>query len=1038
MYPTDFYIAELLEKFISYFKKITDGHWNEIILGLISILLAFFFKKLKDIFCFLIRSIFTRKSNSGAIQIEGATIIDKNFKSQTLSIGKKRKYKAEDFYLAKIDYFCQWYGILNKWDIEREAYNKIKEEIKKAFADEIRQPKIIALIHGRGGSGKSTLLRRLAVDDEMKDFTVLWISDKGITDFYEKGINQLGNYSDKKFLVLIEDWYRIKQNTGNAREIINGICNYSNVRIIIGDRTIDNTISKEHIYDPDNNIIELSVRENKKTISKILDIIPGWKSTVDALLPDDNDYDSSLYLILWVVARTYQTKNKADNRSIIKHESLVGHFRTIVESDLRVLVREKYSGLARMLYYYGSVYSEHKTYMGFDIFLKLADYFKEEKTASKLAFTSRAVKPILDIYIHKTFGLTNATKQLPLVVFNHDLLADDGLSKVEIDGWQKFDDSIKLQILDIIVKEGDEISTSGFLYYTLYTVEDGVLSNQQKLDYIKFLFDKGNRGSYLCCIFNGSVEIADSEKEKYAFTILKDFNYDYSSASICYSLNLLKSRPEGIKAITNILSQPDFFKLPYGIVSTAMRLSNNETERQKAANDILSQPDFLKLPFNIVSPAMKISTNESIRHQAITVILSQPDFYKLPHQIVATALKIIQDEKTSTKILSEDFYKYPPEVISTALKISKDEKVIQKAAADIMMRPDFLKLSFEIVSSAMRISKNADLIQKAASDILSEPGFFKSSFMKVLTALKISKNETDKQKVATEILLQPNILKLPPEIVTAAIKISTNEDQRPKVVTYILSQPNLIKLSSGLVSMAMKVSKDEAERQKAAKIVLSQPDLFKLHTELLSTAIIISQDIDKATYFLQNWEENDWGIVFPSLFCFAETKFPPQFVVDIVNTIIDSKTNGKTQYFRYTQLLKIPFHEIPSWVEECNRIIDNYQPKYISLCNNILRSFILYPERIKNLCETILINWKTEILTPVKQLYGNPPVYGGNVKIALGHPDLILLAIQTAEEICEAEILKPGSIDEDILDIARDIKINKKLPEWKLEPAEKD
>ena len=1004
-----FYIAEILKSIYYILTHLSKDNITDIIIGiasaLIGTLIAYYFNEFKKAIGKLKKSIVTTESSQGDMQIAGATFIDQKFKDQTISFGKKRKFKPEDFYMSKLDYSCQWYGIIKKWDIERKAYSQIQDEIKKAFEDEYRQPKILALIHGHGGSGKSTLLRRLALYSIGKDFLILWINSEEISKFHEKGISQLGSYTNKKILIFIEDWYRIKQNTSNPREIINSICNYPNVRVVVGDRTIDNTISKEHIYDPDNNIIELSVNENQKTISKILEIVPEWGTIVKTLLPRPESYDSSLYLILWVVVRTYQNKNKKGDGGISNKKDLIGHFRSIVESDLRVIVKGKFSGIAKMLYYYGSVYSERKTYMGVDIFLKLADYFKDDLTDNKTAFSSPGIKSTLQIYIHKNVVQSKKSSQLPLIIFNHDILADEGLSKVQIDGWQKYDDSIKFQILTKILNEGDDFSASNFLYYTILTTSEEGMSNKDKIDYINTLFERGNRGSYLSCIFNGTVKLTPEEKEKYAVKILKDFNYATTSAPIRYSLVLLKSHPEGIQAISNILAIPDLYNLPEPILSTAMRLSNNETEKKKAARTILTQPD-------------------------ISIF---------PHQIVSPALKLLNDEEIATNILSGDVSKFRGEVISTALKISQNNKIKQKVANDILLQPKFFNLRFDLGCTALKITRNAELRQKAISEILSQPNFFDLPNAIVSTAMRLSKDETERQKSATTILTEPDIFKLPAEIVTTAIRISTNDEVRQKAITHILSQPDFFRTHQNLVPTAIKYSNNEAERQKSAKEIISQPDFYILNVELITVALIILKDLDKAEFIIKNWESHPWGAVFPSLYCFTEVTPLPRFVVDLVDEIIKTKNVNKKHYFYYSQLLKIPFHEIPSWAEECNSKINTYQMSNISIYNSILRAFIMRPDRIKNLCRTILRNWRAEITVPIIQLYGLPPVYGGNIMIALGHPDpdIKILAKATAKEICEAEFLIPGCINEELLDKAQNIVNNDKYPEWSLEPAEK-
>ncbi|MFH0735798.1 MAG: hypothetical protein V1773_14855 [bacterium] len=950
----------------------------------------------------------SKESLFDSIQIEGATVISKSFLSDTLSIGKKKKYKESDFYLAKKNETCQWYGILNKLDIERDAYIKIKKEIDKAFADEYREPKIIALIHGRGGSGKSTLMRRLAVVCSEENICVLWLNVKEISKFYEKGINQLNDFTEIMFLIFIEDWYKMnpdkeKINPENAKNIIDSICNYPNVRVIIGDRTIDNSISTEHIYNPDENIIELLASENKKTITKILEKISRWKATADLLLTEESDYKSSLYLILWVIARTYQSKNKIDDEYAIQYEGLTGHFLTIVESDLKAIAKQ-YLGLAKMLYYYGSVYSESRLLISFDIFIKLCDLFEERGESSKFAFASKEIKPILDIYMNQTTGAIKSAGQLLLVAFNHDILADEGLSKLKINGWYKFDDSIKLKMLPMFINEGENFSASSYLEYTFRTVDKENISNQERLNYIKILFKKGNRGSYLKYLFNGLIEIDEEEKNTYAIAILDNFlENEYSKDVICLCLNQIQFLPEGRKAVTYILSQPDFLKLSQGIVVTAIKLSKSEEEQQRAVSFILARPDFFKLPQDIVSTAMKIFKNENKRQAAATIILSQPNLFKLTSAIV-----------------------------STAMNISKHEDERQKAASFILSKPDFFKSTHDFVSKALKISKDEKKRQVASSIILSQPDILKLSPDIVSIAMNISKNENERQAAASTILSQPDIFKLPPDLVSVAMKISKNENQRQVASTIILSKPDLFELSNQLVTMALRISSNDIEKQKVAILILSQQDFFKLNRDIVSQAIKISKDVNKATYILNNWEFIDWRIVFQSFFCFTDATTYPKFIIDIVTLIINSKNKGGKQYFHFSQILKIPLHGIQLWHSECNNIINNYKHSNASLINNVLYSHRLYPQKVFKLCEAILIHWETEIVKPIKQI-NNDIHYGDNIKIAFSHPNLKKLVKQTAKKMLLSESKKSGSIPNDLLEIVHQIIDENKCPEWNTE-----
>ena len=213
------------------------------------------------------------------IRIDGAEVITNEFKKEVISIGEKRRFTTADFYLAKKDDDCQWYGLTMTWDVERDLYSEIKAEAVASFR-EYRLAKITTLVYGRGGCGKSTLLRRLALDLTDEDFSVLWIKDKEIIKFSETGLRQLAEiYPHKKFLILIEDLYRIKQQAVNLKVIINGICSNQNVRLVVGDREMDDSCYQEHIHNPDKNKYQLTVKDNKQTLEEIFKKIPVWKES---------------------------------------------------------------------------------------------------------------------------------------------------------------------------------------------------------------------------------------------------------------------------------------------------------------------------------------------------------------------------------------------------------------------------------------------------------------------------------------------------------------------------------------------------------------------------------------------------------------------------------------------------------------------------------------------------------------------------------------------------------------------------------------
>ena len=509
------------------------------------------------------------------IRIDGADVINSDFIEKVKQEGTKEAFTASDFYLAKQVDECQWYGVTQNWAVERDNYNYIKQEVISSIADEKRNSKISALVWGPGGSGKSTLLRQLAVDLSNEDFTVLWIKDKSIESFRDMGIAQLrSEYPHKRFLVVIEDLYRVKQQVANLKEIIDSICSNKNVRLIVGDRRIEDNSYKEHIYNPDKNIVEVTVDDNKKALQILLENIPDWKAAADKLLKTEDNYKSTLYYILWTIGRT--ALKEKEGFSLDPNPDLVSHFRSLVQSDLKVL-SVNYPGVAKMLYYWASIYSKNKIYIAYDLFFKLADLFKTPSgNESKRILVSPSHKTILEIYSSKATGFIKSAGELSLFAFNHDILAEDGLSKSPLSVWHPFDDSIKLSMLPLVIQDGDDFSASTFLLHCLRTIHDTTFSKEEKKKSINQLLAWNNFSVYLSQVFT------------------RDFYSSQEKSSIA----------------DKILAQDNFWNLPHQIVSTALNISKDKDKADK----ILAQDNFWNLPHQIVSTALNISKNEKIKN----------------------------------------------------------------------------------------------------------------------------------------------------------------------------------------------------------------------------------------------------------------------------------------------------------------------------------------------------------------------------------------------------------------------------------------
>jgi len=912
------------------------------------------------------------------IKIEGADVINSDFIEKVKQEGKKEGFTASDFYLAKQVDECQWYGVTQSWVIERNNYNYIKQETISSFSDEKRNSKISVLLWGLGGSGKSTLLRKLSVDLSNEDFAVLWIKDKSIQSFYDRGLPQLSSeYPHKKFLVVIEDLYRVKQQEVNLKEIINSICSNSNVRLIVGDRRNDDNSYKEHIYNPDNSIVELTVDDNKKTLEKLLGNIPDWRTSADKLLKTDKDYKSTLYYILWTIGRTAQKEK--EGLPISNIQDLISHFRSLVQSDLKVLF-VNYPGVTKMLYYWASIYAKNKIYIAYDLFFKLADLFNAPFTIeSKLILASPTHKSILDIYTHRAIGFIKSAGEQPLFAFNHDILAEDGLSKSKIPEWYPFDDSIKLAMLPLVINDGDVFSASNFLSNCLRYIPDVSFSKKEKRRWANELRGKGK---YLSPYFdmdfysvNEKVELANELFSLEDFRSLVHFN------TIVKALNISKDKDKADK----ILSQENFWNLDKEIVCTALNISKDKDKADK----ILLQENFWKLPNQIVSTALNISKDKDKADK----ILSQENFWNLDKEIVCTALNISKDKDKAEKILlQENFWKLPNQIVSTALNISKDKDKADK----ILSQENFWQeLPFDIVSTALNISKDKDKADK----ILSQENFWQElPFEIVSTALNISK---DKDK-ADKILLQENFWKLPNQIVSTALNISKDKDKADK----ILSQENFWNLDKEIVSRALNISENEELKEKVGKRLFESGQ----------------------------WKEK-WNITYHILYFYSDQKNIPDSVSKICTTIIseflDRGNTDKGKSFRYINLMKIPLHSLPDWKKSSLENIRSWSYRPRNLVTNTILAYRCFPNEIKKMCNDILMVWKVEINRPINT-FGRTkePHKGNHILLSLGHPDLEKLGMQTAIQIKKVELLSQGQIPEHILEAVTQIIDVGKFPVW--------
>lgn len=449
------------------------------------------------------------------LEIAGCKIIDDDFIEQI----KKQKFSMLEFYTAIKG--SQWHGVVINCDIQRNEYGKLQNAVLRSFNHK-RDFKIAALVYGSGGSGKSTVLRRLCIDIHTNErCLIVWLNDA--KEFFTKGLFTIKEFSennqDKKILVVVEDWYRMFKNKFEmGSDILEMIHKIDNIRIVIGDRII---VGKPYeIYGNDFELF-LSLDENEEIISQIVKKYPLWEESAKKLFEERQDFKSTLFLLLYILARINQDKLE-DNHINLSDPSIV--FKNIVKSDIK-FIANKYVGLAKAIYYWGVIYSKYRIYITYETFLEIADYFNGDQQISNFFSRWNINDPSLiklKSYITKR-EVEVFDKKRNFILFNHDIFCDLGISKINFEDWEQFGDAIILQLLDIIIK-GDNYCACQFLESMLEFETQIFKNDTEKIDFIEQVLIKDG-GSYQLKIkiFRANIILQSERWKKFQSNSIQHF-----------------------------------------------------------------------------------------------------------------------------------------------------------------------------------------------------------------------------------------------------------------------------------------------------------------------------------------------------------------------------------------------------------------------------------------------------------------------------------------------------------------------------------
>ena len=1017
------------------------------------------------------------------IQIEGTEIINSSFVKR---IKEGEKISKADFFTAKQDDHCQWYGIINEFDIRRNDYEKIKNAALGCF-DKATRNKVAAVVHGFGGCGKSTLLRRLAVDLCDAPFKVLWLKEREFGTFADKGLKQIQADSTRNYLVIIEDWYR---NTANerAKEFLLNSQPIRNLRFIIGDRETAGKDYMDNLCEPENQF-NLKPGENGKIIRDILDHFSDWKSAAEKVLKSKAVESTSLFLLLFVIARINEAEFGDKEIDFTDPSSA---FRDIVKSDLKQ-INARYPGLAMALHIWACIYANYKIFIDFDSFLKVADAYNENSEVSNALGNWKGNSSLLSrlksyININKKTTLKNKKlHSFDFLQFNHDKLAEDGLAQVVLEGWEffyypatkEYDDLLLKKFVQIVLDRGNNYFSSVLLAAMLQHHKKCFSLSEMK-GYIFQLYDKENYTvHYLNHLADNEINLSETELRKYLFDLFDKKAYPYFAWLGYFKKACPEAKHEAALKILEVpdiyLLQPDivvaaFNQKGYNVRSTEENIKSKEEiaiAKHKAAIRILTVPDITLLTHHIVIAAFNqkgyddISEKEiaTAKYDAAIKVLNAPDITLLQYDFVVAAFSQKGYDTASNKLIA-------------VAKLN--------AAVRILAAPDLIMLQQGAVFAAFNQTgfdadsekEIAQAKHEAAIKILATIEINLLQHDMVLAAFNQSgyniESEDEiaraKHKAVMNILAIPDITSIVHHLVVAAFNQKSYDDKseqeiaaaKHRAAIKILTIHDVQLLQHDIVVAAFyqkgydEISEKEiaTAKYRAAKMILSVSGITLLQHDIVVAAFsqkgyddsseeeLATAKYEAAIKILENVKWNDFKNLFPVM---AALKFSssldiyPDICHQRINEIIYSflgDSGLKLNRDFYFGLMGIPFHKNDLWAEHCQGIISNWNEEDRRGIVRVLHCHKTMPGEIRNVCSSILTNWRDEVFIKIYQVYGKPHKCD-HIKFSLGHPDLRKEAMIAATEMVKEEEQNPNTLEESLYETVLKIVKSGEFPEWK-------
>ncbi len=970
--------------------------------------------------------------------LKGAYFIDEDYIS--IIEGKpKDAHKAIDFYTAKRDDDCQWFGILQKWDLIRTGYKSFRQAILNSFANNINS-RLVGLVSGPGGSGKSTLLRRLAIDTVKEEFRTIWVSN--INDFLANDFDTSFE-ATARYLIIIEDWYQLAMDDMVSKSFLQKINEFKNIRIVIGDRDITGKFYKRYLYGE--NILPLSSEDNLEVLRKLKALEPIWSNTIDKLM--NHAANTSLYLLLFLFAHVETNKNEGDLK--IDLNDVMADFREIIQSDLKKIYL-LYPGIAKALFYWSNVYKVHKIKISDSAFWAIAYYYQQDLSRNLQLTGNTNIGQLVFKYIYFDKSDQSKVKNngIELLNFNHDLLAEEGLAYALLEGFDAYDDNDKRNILNAVVHNNEHYSSS-VLFDIFYRNERQIFHDDSEIKEFFFaLFNKkNNQHHYLVNML--SFDFVSKEEKLSLINQATDF---------CNKNNWFWSySPEWINSVFSKLERKDIFQFLFSKITnthiwTSYRKILERRELYHLAIDLLTkfcnrEKLYQMISYGIICNCLTITGDKRFAEIILKLycddeILDQ----SIAADIICTCLTLTHDKTSAEKILKvycgeeKEAIELKVELICTCLTITGDKRYAEKI---LNFYCGGEKLEQNIVAgltcTCLAITEDKNTAEKILELYCSGGKLDRNiPFDLICTCLTITGNKNSAEKIlkiyfSAEKFDQP----IASQIISTCLTITGDKISAEEILKIYFSAEKLDQaIAFDIVCSCLNVTGDKIAAERILNKFISGE---KIVPEILSPATRIfynnkDYEILIRDVLTKSVSLNQFKAIWNSINILHSINPENEELQKVVSQFFShffDKTKSHELLNAHSQLLKIPLFENRDWCAAVNYIDQNYRYLYRKFVFGYIIGQKEDIRKTESICRYFLENWQREV--DFQKLKRIP--YYQHIMLSFQHPALEKLAKEIAPKLYAYITENNIQFLKDNMKVLEDIVMNGIIKPWPIKEA---